>query len=241
MLSPAGAMRAKRPNRSIRTTCACSTLKNSPPKQDQGDHDNRRRSRSAPQSGSMSSLPVRRTVPGRDRDQHAGGAFQSGGRQTPINSDRARISSAVSSGTISSVASCVAARRMRGALPASNASFQRAAHRHQQSPGFSPAKPVLRHRRRQIVAGGLARRRGNRRRPACTPYARRNPRGRCCSCRRGRTRSAASSSIRASGSPIHVARGRAGRVAARVGAGSIGHGVLSPCRVRPAGARPRAA
>ena len=47
-----------------------------------------------------------------------------------------------SSGTISSVASCVAVSRTFGALPASNASSQRAAHRHQQSPGFSPANPA---------------------------------------------------------------------------------------------------
>ena len=46
----------------------------------------------------------------------------------------------VLSSTISSVASCVAARMTRGACPASNASRQRAAHRHQRSPGLSPGK-----------------------------------------------------------------------------------------------------
>ena len=59
-----------------------------------------------------------------------------------------------SKGTISRVASCVAVSRTLGALPASNASSQRAAHRHQQSPGFSPGKPAAGKRCRQIVAGG---------------------------------------------------------------------------------------
>src|SRR5216683_1314712 len=46
-----------------------------------------------------------------------------------------------SSGTISRVASCVAVSLTLGALPASNASFQRSAQRHQQSPGSRPGKP----------------------------------------------------------------------------------------------------
>ena len=46
-----------------------------------------------------------------------------------------------SSGTTSRVASWVAVSLTLGALPASSASFQRSAQRHQQSPGLSPGKP----------------------------------------------------------------------------------------------------
>src|SRR5437899_10272580 len=41
----------------------------------------------------------------------------------------------------SSAPSCVARSNTRGAWPASNASCQRGAHRHQRSPGLRPAKP----------------------------------------------------------------------------------------------------
>lgn len=41
----------------------------------------------------------------------------------------------------SSAPSCVARNTTRGALPASNASFHRGAHRHQRSPVFNPGKP----------------------------------------------------------------------------------------------------
>src|SRR5690606_10263877 len=47
----------------------------------------------------------------------------------------------VSSGINSSTATCVAARYTGGATPASQASFQRDAHKHQRSPGFRPGKP----------------------------------------------------------------------------------------------------
>lgn len=46
-----------------------------------------------------------------------------------------------SSGTTSSARSCVARSLTRGALPASCASRQRLAQRHQRSPAFSPGKP----------------------------------------------------------------------------------------------------
>ena len=54
--------------------------------------------------------------------------------------------------THSRVAACVDASTTGGAMPASKASCQRAAHRHHWSPGCSPVEAELGVRRRQVVA-----------------------------------------------------------------------------------------
>ena len=53
---------------------------------------------------------------------------------------------------MASVSSWVASSTTWGAAPASSASFQRGAHRHQRSPGFRPGKPDSGIGRRQVVA-----------------------------------------------------------------------------------------
>src|SRR5438128_12384463 len=69
---------------------------------------------------------------------------QFSGRLVPqLRSIACRFST--SRGTISRVASWVAVSLTLGALPASSASFQRSAQRHQQSPGLRPDKDPLLH------------------------------------------------------------------------------------------------
>jgi hypothetical protein len=70
-------------------------------------------------------------------------AFTTARRRAPLDQARsnARFLSS-SKDTYSSAFSCVARGATRGAIPASSASFQRAAHRHQRSPGCRPGKPI---------------------------------------------------------------------------------------------------
>ena len=71
-------------------------------------------------------------------------------RCTHLRSSACRIS--YSSGTTSSACSCVAIRTTGGAAPASAASSQRAAHRHQRSPDTSPGNMELGSRCAEVVA-----------------------------------------------------------------------------------------
>src|SRR5262249_4880157 len=72
------------------------------------------------------------------KKQQAGSLCYEVQSSQPISAALARRSR---SDTTSSARSCVAARTTGGATPASSASCQRSAHKHQHSPGLSPGKP----------------------------------------------------------------------------------------------------